>query len=318
MISPTTYKIAILVLLAVIPTSTVATYYYDQQQTNKLNNRVDNSNSTLTGEITILNTDMANMNSQISSLNTLIGNVNGTLKAQLDSLQTQVNSLNAQVATLNSAVSTLQSNFSSLQSQASTLMSQVTALQTQVNQILSQLAALFQNRFQVVTGPVTIFLDFESFNFTQGSQTTSQGAWVLPTGTNVVFWLKMTNTATDSAVTVQVYTSLIFTPYSSSGLGPSIPFYVVDSATVNPTNIVSYNQATNPYVLPTAPLSGSSSMAIVKFGASAQSGSARQAFPATAGTFLVTVAFFYVYRGQSQGETVSFSTARTCTSFPAC
>ena len=226
--------------------------------------------------------------------------------------------LNSQVATLNSQVLTLQSNVSVLQSQVSTLTSQVASLQTQVNQVLSQLATLAANRFQANAGPVTIFLDYKSFNFTQGSQTMSQVAWVVPTGASMVFWLKMTNTAIDSSVTIGFFTALVFTPYSSSGLGTTVPFYVVDSATVNPTNVVAYNNSTNPYILPAAPSTGSGSSLIVKFASTVQGGAIAHGFSATAQTFLVTLAFYYTYRGQAQGETVTLAASRTCSTYPAC
>jgi len=319
------YKVAVLVLLVTIPTSTITTVYYYEQQVNKLSDQLSNLkggvgsvNSTLAGQIVTLNSEVAGINSQIASLNALVGTVNSTLKAQISSLQTQVNTLNSEVAILNSQVSTLQSNVSLLQSEVSTLMTDVASLQTQVNQILSQLAGQAQNRFQTTAGPVTIFLDFKSFNFTQGAQTMSQPAFVVPTGTNMVFWLKMTNTASDSSVTIHVYTAMVFTPYSSAGLGTAVPFYVVDSATLNPTNVIAYSESGNPYVLPAAPSSGPVSSVIVKFGSSNQGGTSSQTFSATAGTFLVTIAFYYTYRGQAQGETVTLAAARTCTTFPAC
>ncbi len=325
MLSLAAYKLTVLVLLVTIPTSTITTVYYYEQQVNKLSDQLSNLkggvgsvNSTLAGQIVTLNSEVAGINSQIASLNALVGTVNSTLKAQISSLQTQVNTLNSEVAILNSQVSTLQSNVSLLQSEVSTLMTDVASLQTQVNQILSQLAGQAQNRFQTTAGPVTIFLDFKSFNFTQGAQTMSQPAFVVPTGTNMVFWLKMTNTASDSSVTIHVYTAMVFTPYSSAGLGTAVPFYVVDSATLNPTNVIAYSESGNPYVLPAAPSSGPVSSVIVKFGSSNQGGTSSQTFSATAGTFLVTIAFYYTYRGQAQGETVTLVAARTCTTFPAC
>jgi archaellum component FlaC len=306
MLSLTAYKAAVLVLLITIPSSTVATVYYYQQQANSLNNQLSNLkggvgsvNSTFTGQIATLNSEVAGINNQISSLNTLVGTVNSTLKAQISSLQTQVNTLNSQVGTLNSQVSTLESNVSLLQSEVSTLMADAASLQSQVNQILSQLAVLAGNRFQATAGPVTIFLDYKSFNFTQGAQTVSQPAFVVPTGTNMVFWLRMANAATDSSVTIQFFTALVFTPYSSAGLGTTVPFYVVDSATVNPTNVVAYNNSTNPYVLPAAPSTGPASSVIVKFASTTQGGATPRGFSSAPQTFLVMIAFYYVYRGQA-------------------
>ena len=240
------------------------------------------------------------------------------MKAQISALQTQVDTINNEIATLNSEVPTLQANVSLLESQVSPLTTDVANLQTQVNQILAQLAVQAQNRFQATAGPATIFLDFKSFNFMLGSETVSQPAWAAPTGSSMVFWLKMANTASDSSVTIHVYTAMVFTPYSSAGLGTAVPFYVVDSATLNPTNVIAYSESGNPYVLPAAPSSGPVSNVVVKFGSSNQGGTSSQTFSATAGTFLVTIAFYYTYRGQPQGETVTLAAMRTCTTFPAC
>ena len=312
------YKVAVIVLLVMIPTSTAATTYYYEEQQGKLNTQLSNSNSTLTAQIATLNSEVASINNQIASLGTLVGNVNTTLKAQIFSLQTQVNSLSSQVSTIDSKVTTLQSDVSVLQSQVSSLMTLASQLQMQINQILSQLANLAQGRFQATAGPVTIFVDYKSFNFTRGSQTTSQTAWVLPTVTDLVFWLRLENTASDSSVMLQKYTALIFTPYSSSGLGSATTFYMVDSSTVNPASIFSYNQTTNPYVLPAASPSGVLSTLVVKFGSNTQGGTGPQALPSIGETAIVRLAIYYVYRGQVQGETVSFVTARSCPAFPNC
>src|SRR6267143_4539603 len=44
--------------------------------------------------------------------------------------------------------------------------------------------------FQTNIGPLSVFFDFKSFNFTQGSQTQSQPAWCLPSGATVLLYLK--------------------------------------------------------------------------------------------------------------------------------
>lgn len=172
--------------------------------------------------------------------------------------------------------------------------------------------------FQTNIGPLTVFFDFKSFNFTMGSQTSSQTAWVAPTGTAMVFWLKVTNAATDSTIRLRVHSSLLFQPYDAGGLGASTPFYIVSPNTVNPNNIQAYNDAGGPfYELPPADPSGPSSSTVVKFGAKTQGSASTQNFPVSEKTWLVFIGFYYVYKGQFQGQTVPFVAMRTCSAYPA-
>jgi len=174
-----------------------------------------------------------------------------------------------------------------------------------------------QGVFQTNIGPLTIFFDFKSFNFTQGSQTTSQGAWVSPTSTAMVFWIKITNSATDSTVKLRVFSSLLFQPYDAGGLGAATPFYIVSPNTVNPNNIQAYDDVNNPYTLPAADPNGPSPSTIVKFGARTEGASTTQSFPQQEKTWLVFIGFYYVYKGQFQGQTIPFVAMRTCAAFPA-
>src|SRR3972149_4166193 len=93
--------------------------------------------------------------------------------------------------------------------------------------------------FQTNIGPLTVFFDFKSFNFTWGSQTDSQTAWFTDTNTEMVFWLKVTNGATDSSIRLRVHSTLLFYPYSAGGLGSATPFFIVSPLTDNPNNIQS-------------------------------------------------------------------------------
>src|SRR3972149_2529443 len=93
--------------------------------------------------------------------------------------------------------------------------------------------------FQTNIGPLTVFFDFKSFNFTWGSQTDSQTAWVTDTNTEMAFWLKVTNGATDSSIRLRVHSTLLFYPYSAGGLGSATPFFIVSPLTDNPNNIQS-------------------------------------------------------------------------------
>src|SRR5207244_2808177 len=78
--------------------------------------------------------------------------------------------------------------------------------------------------FQTNIGPLSIFFDFKSFNFTQGSQTQSQPAWCLPSGATVLLYLKLVNQATDSRN--DNWLTLIDFSYLDEGKlqGQTIPF----------------------------------------------------------------------------------------------
>jgi len=73
MLSLAAYKVAVLVLLVTIPTSTVATVYYYEQQVNKLSDQLSNLkgsigavNNTLAGQIATLNSEVASINNHIA------------------------------------------------------------------------------------------------------------------------------------------------------------------------------------------------------------------------------------------------------------
>src|SRR5713101_4411471 len=74
------------------------------------------------------------------------------------------------------------------------------------------------NIFSTNIGPLSIFFDFSSFQFTTGSQTTTSGAWVMPSNTNVVIWVKVSNVDPNYDVTLRVESSLLFQPYSAGGI----------------------------------------------------------------------------------------------------
>ena len=165
-------------------------------------------------------------------------------------------------------------------------------------------------------GPLNIYFDFKSFNYTQQSQTQSQPAWCVPTSHNLIFWIKVANAATDSSVTLKKSTVIFPQPYSSSGGGGQFgPFYVVDKNTLNPNAITAYNEATNPYVLPAANANGPSAFVIVKFGATIAGG--------TTGNnlfqddfWLVFIGFNYIYQGSVQGQTIPFVAMKSSAGAP--
>src|SRR2546426_8600696 len=93
MISLVAYKVALLVLLAGIPTSIGASAYYNQQQTATLNNHV----SDLSDKLNSADTQVSTLNHQVSDLN----NELSQLQSQNLALQNQVGSLQSQLANLN-------------------------------------------------------------------------------------------------------------------------------------------------------------------------------------------------------------------------
>jgi hypothetical protein len=160
--------------------------------------------------------------------------------------------------------------------------------------------------FVTNVGPLSIYFDFKSFNFTQGTQTQSQPAWCVPPSTNLVFWVKIANSATDSSVTLKKNSVIFAYPFSSTSSGGTFgPFYVVDKATVNPSNLIAYNEVGNPYVLPPATANGPSAFVTMKFSANSASGTTPNSFPRS-DFWMVFMGFSYIYRGQVQGQTMPF------------
>jgi len=148
-------------------------------------------------------------------------------------------------------------------------------------------------------GPLAIYLDFESFNFTQGSQTQSQSAFCVPSASNLVFWIKASNTATDSSVKMRSPTMMQMQPYTANGFGALVRIWIDDPSTLSPSNVIPYNETTNPF----------------KFSASSQNGAGSAAM-STDNNWITFIGFYYVYRGQSQGQTIAFVDLKSTASYP--
>ncbi len=164
-------------------------------------------------------------------------------------------------------------------------------------------------------GPLAIYFDFKSFNFTQGSQTSSQSAFCVPSGSAIVFWVKISNTATDSSVKLKSQTMMQMQPYTANGFGQFVRIWIDDPATVNPGNVVAYNEASNPYVLPAAAPSGPAGYTIVKFSASGQNGGGAGSMGRD-DNWITFIGFYYIYRGQTQGQTIPFMDFRSTGGYP--
>ena len=173
-------------------------------------------------------------------------------------------------------------------------------------------------------GSLDVQVVINSFNFTMDSWTTSQPAWTVPYGQNLVFYLKVVNNAL-YPITLSKYSNIYTVCNPIPGTGQTYgsdcedtqAFFIVDPSTINPGNIVAYNQATNPVTLPAAGASGPNGYVIVKFGAFTPGGTQAQSLsePTPYAFWLI---FFYTVSGQVVGQTLSYITLRACTTYPSC
>ncbi len=166
-------------------------------------------------------------------------------------------------------------------------------------------------------GPLSIYFDYKSFNFTQGAQTTSQSAFCIPSSTNIVFWLKIANSATDSSVTLRDTTIMQLQAYAVNGFGQFVTIYIVNQTTVNPSGvpgIIPYSNA-QPTVLPPATPNGPASSTLVKFGSTVVDGNSAPSFRVD-NNWIMFIGFYYIYRGLTQGETIPFLDMKTTSGYP--
>jgi hypothetical protein len=163
-------------------------------------------------------------------------------------------------------------------------------------------------------GPLSIYFDYKSFNFTQGAQTVSQSAFCIPTGSAIVFWVKIANTATDSSVTLKGASVIEFKGYGLTGAGLVIDDFIDNQTTVNPGNVIGYNDA-QPTVLPAATANGPASFQLIKFSASGQSGTDAGSFSKSV-NYITFIGFYYIYRGLVQGETIPFIDIKATSGYP--
>ena len=183
--------------------------------------------------------------------------------------------------------------------------------------------------FTTNVGPLAIYFDFKSFNFTKGTDATSQSAFCIPSGTSLVLWVKISNTATDSNVTLRASTIIQLEAYGVSGFGQFVTDYVVDGRTINPSNLTPYNEGTppgttggggNPYILAAAnPVTGPAAPTVIKFGSGTQSGASLISIGKASSTdqWIMFIGFYYIYRGQNQGETIPFLDIRSSSTWPS-
>jgi len=174
--------------------------------------------------------------------------------------------------------------------------------------------------FVTNVGPLAVYFDFKSFNYTQGTQTTSQPAFCMPP-TNVVVYVRIANTATDSNVTLLSSTMMEMQPYSANGFGQFVRAWILSPTSINPSTNFAYVYAPGSwYNLAAAGPNGPTgqSFAIVKFGGNPAQNSAGSAGLSRTDNWLTFIGIYYVYKGQTQGETIPFMDFQTNPSAPNC
>ena len=155
-------------------------------------------------------------------------------------------------------------------------------------------------------GPLSIYFNTQSFNFTDGSQTQSQSAFCIPSATSVVFYVKITNNAVDSSVILRSTTAMQIQGYGVRGNGLVTTDPILNQTTVNPNNVIPYSDA-QPTILPPAPSNGAAPFTIIKFGTGGASKDAN---------YLTFIGFFYTYQGHLQGETIPFIDFESTSGYP--
>jgi hypothetical protein len=156
-------------------------------------------------------------------------------------------------------------------------------------------------------GPLAVYFDFKSFNYTQGTQTVSQSAFCLPNATPVVLYIRLANTATDGNVTLLSRTGIEAQAYGVNGFGQFSSAWILAPDSINPSTNFAYSLA-NPYNLQAAGPNGPvpASFAVVKIGGAGPNQGGAASFSNAGSSWITFIGFTYVYKGQVQGETIPF------------
>jgi hypothetical protein len=174
-------------------------------------------------------------------------------------------------------------------------------------------------------GPLAIYFDFKSFNYTTGSSGACSGvapngscdAFCMPSS-SVVLWLRVANTATSGTVTILTQTGMQAQAYGVNGFGQFAQAWLLSPTSVNPSTLSAYSYSSNPYVLqpagPNGP--GPSSYAILKLGASSAGGSGAVTFGNSGVSWITFIGIYYYFNGQPQGQTIPFMDFYT--NYPNC
>jgi hypothetical protein len=162
-------------------------------------------------------------------------------------------------------------------------------------------------QFVTNIGPLAIYFDTKSFNFTQGTQTVSQSAFCMPAATAVVLYIRLANTDPNNNVTLLSQTGLQAQAYGVNGFGQFAHGWILDPASVNPSTNFAYSLS-NPYLLQHAGPNGPvpASFAIVKIGGSGPNQAGSVSFSNSNVSWITFIGFYYLFKGQVQGQTIPF------------
>ncbi len=171
--------------------------------------------------------------------------------------------------------------------------------------------------FVTNVGPLAVYFDFRSFNYTQGTQTTSNPAFCMTPGSSLIY-VRIANTG-NATVTIESSTMMQMQPYSANGFGQFVRAWILDPISINPSTEFAYNYGGNPYTLAPAGPNGPvpASFRILKFGAASQNGLGSAGLT-NQDNWLTFIGVYYMYNGQPQGETIPFMDFRTSPTAPVC
>jgi len=171
--------------------------------------------------------------------------------------------------------------------------------------------------FVTNVGPLAVYFDFRSFNYTQGTQTTSNPAFCMTPGSSIIY-VRIANTG-NATVTIESSTMMQMQPYSANGFGQFVRAWILDPTSINPSTEFAYSYGGNPYTLAPAGPNGPvpASFRILKFGAASQNGLGSAGLT-NQDNWLTFIGVYYMYNGQPQGETIPFMDFRTSPTAPVC
>jgi hypothetical protein len=160
-------------------------------------------------------------------------------------------------------------------------------------------------------GPLAIYFDTKSFNFTSGTQTVSQSAFCMPAATSVVLYIRLANTDPANNVTLLSQTGLQAQAYGVNGFGQFAHAWILAPNSINPSTNFGYvysGPGANPYVLQHAGPNGPvpASFAIVKIGGAGPNQAGSVSFGNSNVSWITFIGFYYLFQGQVQGQTIPF------------
>jgi hypothetical protein len=167
--------------------------------------------------------------------------------------------------------------------------------------------------FVTNVGPLAIYFDKQSFNYTGPSSGPCSGvapnpscsAFCMPT-TPVILYIRVANTAS-SPVTILSQTGIEAQAYGVNGFGQFANAWLLAPNSVNPGTNFPYSLANNYTLAPTG-VNGPTpaSFAILKIGAPNPGTSGSVTFTNAGRTWITFIGIYYLFQGVPQGETIPF------------